>query len=204
VFVDGAGAQTTPAFSTTAPGEVLIALASSDGPTAGANTQNLTISGGGLTWTRVQRAATQRGVAEIWTATATGILSGVTVTSTQSVAAVLGNPVNQSLTVIAFTGASGVGASAVASGATGAPRASIVAQAAGSAVYGVGVDFDNAIARTVAAGQTKVHEFLAPSGDTMWMQMLNATTAAAGATATLNDTAPTGDQWNFAIVEIKR
>src|SRR5262245_1260004 len=204
VFADGAGTQTTPAFSTTAAGEVLIALAASDGPTTGVNNQELTISGGGLTWSRVQRAATQRGVAEIWTATATGILSNVTVSSTQSVPTVLGLPPNQSLTVIAFTGASGVGASAVAGGATGGPSVTLTAQAAGSAVYGVGVDFDQAVARTVGAGQTKVHEFLAPSGDTMWMQMLNATTSAAGATARLNDTAPTTDQWNFAIVEIKR
>ena len=110
---------------------------------------------------------------------------------------------NQSLTVIAFTGASGIGASAIANGVS-APSVTLTAQAAGSAVYGVGIDFDQAIARTVAAGQTKVHEFLAPSGDTMWMQMLNATTSAAGATARLNDTAPSTDQWNFAIVEIKR
>src|SRR5262249_35101155 len=203
VFADGAGTQTTPAFSTTAPGEVLMALAASDGPTTGVNNQNLTISGGGLTWTRVQRAAVARGDAEIWTATAAGILTNVTVTSTQSVPTVLGQPANQSLTVIAFTGASGIGASAIGNGVS-APSVTLTAQAAGSAVYGVGVDFDQALARTVAAGQTKVHEFLAPSGDTMWMQMLNATTSAAGATARLNDTAPTGDQWNFAIVEIKR
>ena len=70
-------------------------------------------------------------------------------------------------------------------------------------VYGVGIDFDQAIARTAAAGQTKIHEYLAPSGDTMWMQGLNAPTGAAGSTATLNDTAPTADQYNFAAVEIK-
>ena len=204
VSADGTGPQTTPAFSTTTPGEVLVALVASDGPTSGANNQNITVSGAGLTWTRVQRAAVQRGVAEIWTATAPAALSNVTVTSTQSVTSVLGQPVNQSLTVIAFTGASGIGASAVANGATGAPRVSLVAQAATSAIYGVGIDFDRAVARTVPAGQTKVHEFLAPSGDTMWMQMLNATTSGAGVTATLNDTAPTTDQWNFAIVEIKR
>ena len=84
-----------------------MAFAASDGPTTGANTQTLTISGAGLTWTRVQRAAAQRGVAEIWTATAPAALSNVTVTSTQSVTSVLGAPVNQSLTVVAFTGASG-------------------------------------------------------------------------------------------------
>jgi hypothetical protein len=204
VSVDGAGPQTTPAFSTTTPGEVLVALVASDGPTSGANNQNITVSGAGLTWTRVARAAVQRGVAEIWTATAAAALTNVTVTSTQSVTSVLGLPPNQSVTVIAFTGASGIGASAIANGATGAPRVSVVAQAATSAIYGVGIDFDRAVARTVPGGQTKVHEFLAPSGDTMWMQMLNATTSGAGVTATLNDTAPTTDQWNFAIVEIKR
>ena len=201
-FAEGVGPRTTPAFSTTSAGEVLIALAASDGPTAGANNQNLTISGAGLTWTRVKRAATQRGVAEIWTATAAAPLTGVTVTSTQSVATVNGAAVNQSLQVIAFTGAAGVGASNTASGASGAPTVSLVTQGAGSVVYGVGVDFDRALARTVPASQTKVHEFLAPSGDTMWMQSLNATTGAAGSSATLNDTAPTTDQWNFASVEI--
>jgi beta-lactam-binding protein with PASTA domain len=204
VFSDGTGPRTTPAFSTTAPGEVLIALAASDGPTTGVNNQNLTISGAGLTWTRVRRAAVQRGVAEIWTATAPTVLTNVTVTSTQSVTSVLGLPVNQSLTVLAFTGASGVGASNLASGATGAPRVSLVTVSAGSVVVGVGDDFDRAVARTVPAGQTKIHEFLAPSGDTMWMQRLNGTTGAVGVTVTLNDTAPTTDQWNFAIVEIKR
>ena len=49
----------------------------------------------------------------------------------------------------------------------------------------------------------KVHEFLAPSGDTFWVQALSGTTASAGS-MTLRATAPTTDQWNFAIVEIKR
>ena len=49
-----------------------------------------------------------------------------------------------------------------------------------------------------------MHEFLAPSGDTMWVQALNGLIATAGTTVTLNDTAPTADQWNFAIVEVKR
>ena len=203
VFSDGTGARTTPAFSTT-DAAVLIALAASDGPTTGTNTQFLTVSGAGLTWTRVVRAATVRGVSEIWTATAPAALTNVTVTSTQSVTVVLSAPVNQSLTVVAFTGASGVGASNVASGLSGAPSASLVTTADASVVYGVGNDFDQAIARTVPAGQTKVHEFLAPSGDTMWMQKASATVAIAGTSVTLNDTAPTADQWNFAIVEVKR
>jgi hypothetical protein len=57
--------------------------------------------------------------------------------------------------------------------------------------------------RARSGGQTKVHEFLAPSGDTMWMQMLNATTSVRG-DGDAQRHAPTADQWNFAIVRFKR
>jgi len=201
-YSEGTGNRTTPAFSTSGAG-VLVAFATSDGnPTA--NGQTLTVSGAGLTWTRVQRAASQMGDAEIWTASSASALTNVTVTSTQSVTSVGGAPVNQLLYVVAFTGASGVGASNVGGAPTGASSISVVAQAAGSVVYAVGNDYDQGVPRTVPAGQTKVHEFVAPSGDTFWVQSLNAATSAAGATATINDTAPTTDQWNYAIVEIKR
>ena len=52
--------------------------------------------------------------------------------------------------------------------------------AAGSVVYGVGNDWDRAAARTIPAGQTKVHEFLAPTGDTFWVQRLTAAVPASG------------------------
>jgi hypothetical protein len=142
---------------------------------------------------------------EIWTATAPTVLTNVTVTSTQSVTVVNAAPVNQSLHVVSFANASAIGASAISSGTSTSASASLVAQAAGSLVFGVGNDFDRAVARTPGAGQTKLHEFLAPTGDTFWMQRQTAATAAAGATATLNAAAAgLADQWNFAIVEIKR
>jgi len=204
VSSDGTGARTTAAFSTTAAGDVLIALVGSDGLPTGANTQTLTITGAGLTWTRIQRAATSRGVSEIWTATAPTVLTNATVTSTQSVALFNGAPINQSLVVVAFKNASAVGATAAASNVSTNANASLVPQATGSVVYGVGNDFDRAVTRTVGAGQTKIHEFLAPTGDTFWMQSLNATTTA-GTSVTLNATAAgAADQWNFAIVEIKK
>jgi len=205
VFAEGTGARTTPAFSTTAPGELILALVGSDGPTTGANTQTLTVSGAGLTWTRVQRAATSRGVSEIWAATAPAVLTNVTVTSTQAVTVVLGAPVNQSLLVVAFTDASGVGATTAASGVSTNATATLVTQAAGSLIFGVGNDFDRAVSRTVGAGQTRLHQFLAPTGDTFWMQSLNAASTAIGQSLTLNATAAgAADQWNLAIVEIKR
>jgi hypothetical protein len=202
VSVDGTGARTTPLFSTTNAGEVLVAFAASDGPSA-ANAQTLTISGAGLAWTRVRSTAGRPGVVEIWTATAPTVLTNVSVTSTQSVTA--GGPYNQSLTVVTFTGISGVGASGVASGLSTNASAGLVTQAAGSLIYGVGNDFDRAVTRTVPAGQTKVHEFFAPTGDTFWVQAANAPVAAAGTTVTLNATVPApADQFNFAIVELKR
>jgi len=48
-----------------------------------------------------------------------------------------------------------------------------------------------------------VDSFLAPVGDTYWVQRLSATTATAGATVTVNDTAPTSDQFDLALVEVR-
>src|SRR4051794_17044334 len=196
VFSEGLGKRTTAAFSTTAPGETLVAFAASDGPAA-PNSQTLTISGAGLTWTRRARAATQFGDAEIWTASAAAVLTNVTVSSTQA-----STGVHQSLTVIAFSGVAGVGAVNLG-GAIGAPSVSLTTSAAGSAVYAVGNDWDRAVARTIPAGQTKVHEFVDTTvGDTFWVQALNGVSGAAGSVVTLNATAPTTDQWNVAMVEL--
>jgi hypothetical protein len=204
-----AGPLSTTAFSTAVGGEVLVALAASDGPPTGANTQNLTISGAGLNWTRVLRAATARGDSEIWTAIAPTPLTNVKVTSTQS-APVNGTvAVAQTLTVVAFTNASGVGASTAASRITGAPglfpTATLTAQA-GSIIYGVGNDFDRAKTVTVPANQTLIDQTTTASNDTFWVQRLSAASAGGSATlsAVLSPGTPASDQWNFAIVEIKR
>ena len=47
-----------------------------------------------------------------------------------------------------------------------------------------------------------VHPYLAPVGDTYWVQRVNASTSASGASVTVNDTAPTGDRYNMSTVEI--
>jgi hypothetical protein len=69
-------------------------------------------------------------------------------------------------------------------------------------VIGVGNDYDNATARTLGSGQTLVHQDLASSGDTYWVQMQTTTTPVAGTTVTINDTAPTGDRYNLTICEV--
>jgi len=193
---DGRGTRTTPAFSTSGPGEILLAFAASDGAISGG--QRLTVSGAGLTWTLVRRANAQAGTAEIWKATAPTQLSNVTVTSTPTQGGF-----DQSLTVVAFTGASGVGASAAASAASGAASLTLATTKARALVYGVGNDWDNSIPRTLSAGQVMVHQWVDTAvGDTFWVQASPGTIANAGTSVQLATTAPTQDRWNFALVEI--
>jgi hypothetical protein len=110
VSVDGTGAITTAPFDTATPGELLVAFGSSDGPPASGQ-QKLGVSGAGLTWTLIQRGDLQNGVAEIWTARATTALVGARITAVQAFTGY-----DQSLTVIAFRGADGTGAGAIAGG----------------------------------------------------------------------------------------
>src|SRR6185436_331086 len=130
VNVEGNEAQTTPPFNA-AKGDLLLAFVSSSGPDAPGMT--MTVAGGGLAWTLVKRANNQNGVAEIWKATTAADLTGIVVTSTPT-----GSTPSQSLVVMTFAGTGGVGASAAASGATGAPSVSLTATKTSSFVYGVG------------------------------------------------------------------
>ena len=196
VFSDGKGTRTSPSFSTSTTGDVLVALAGSDGPASG--NQTLTVSGAGLQWTLVRRANGQHGTSEIWTAKAVNQLTNVTVKSTQSASGY-----QQSLTVVAFKGAAGIGASAVAGAINGAPTVSLTTTKDRSLVYGVANDWDNALARVPGTGQVMVHQWVDTStGDTYWAQAASAAIALSGTSVQLNDTSPTTDRWNFAGVEI--
>ena len=110
------------------------------------------------------------------------------------------------MTVVSFGDAT-VGASTIAVGTQGAPKASLIATKAGSLIYGVGIDCYNATARTVGANQLIVHQWVRfdPDdgfSDTYWVQARTAPAVAAGATLQLNDTAPTTNPWNLAVIEI--
>ena len=197
VFSDGLGPRTA-TLSTSGPGTVLLAFVASDGPQSA--TQTSTVSGGGLAWTLVRRVNAQFGTSEIWTATATNQLLNASITSAQS-----STGFEQSLTVVAFQGSGGVGASNIASAARGAPRVSLATTKANSLVFGVGNDWDRTVPRTVGPNQAKVHEYLVTANggaSTLWVQNLINPVAAVNTTVLLNDTAPTNDRWNFASVEI--
>ena len=191
---NGTSTVTTAPFTTTGP-RLLVAFTSSDG---GAAKQATTVTGAGLTWTLVKRANTKGGTAEIWTAQATGPLTNATVTSIPKAAGY-----DQSLTVVAFTGASGIGASASAGKSGGVPTVSVSTTQPGSWVFGVGEDYTNAIARTLGANQSLIGQWVDPGpGETFWVQDETAPTPVTGTAVTINDTAPKGDSWNLAAAEI--
>lgn len=195
VSIEGTGAVTTPGLSATA-GRLLVAFVASDGPFSGG--QAATVSGAGLSWTLVKRTNDQAGTAEVWMATATGPLTSAAVTSTQLVGGY-----NQSLTVASFVNAGGVGAFAGASAPGGAPSVSLVTTRAGSLIYGVGNDWDNAIARVLGPGQVMIHQSVDTTlANTYWVQAASAPSPTSGTTVGLNDTQPTTDRWNFAAIEI--
>ncbi len=207
VFADQPSAKSTVktvAFSTSAANELLLAFISSDASGSGSNSKVNSISGGGLTWTLVLRTNTQRGTAEIWRAFTAATLSNVTVTAT------LSQNVSSSLTVMSFSGvdtsgsngSGAIGATQSANASSGAPTAQLVTTRNESLVIGVGDDYDNAISRTLGSGQTLVHQYLSPVGDTYWVQMRNAPTPLSGTTVVINDTAPTGDRYNLAVCEV--
>ncbi|QCB96810.1 hypothetical protein E5206_07590 [Arthrobacter sp. PAMC25564] len=99
------------------------------------------------------------------------------------------------------TGAT-AGATAGASAASGAPGASLTTTRAGSWVWGVGTDWDASRARAVGLAQTLVDQYLPPAGDTYWLQRQTGPTATSGTVVTINDTAPTTDRWDLALIEV--
>ncbi len=193
---------TSSTFSTTAGNELLLAFIATDDVSAGVSVGSVT--GAGLTWQLVVRTNVQRGTAEIWRAFAPSTLTNVSVTAT------ITQSVDSSLTVVSFKGADpsgtsgsgAIGAVKSANASSGAPAATVSTTRNGSWVFAVGNDWDAAVARTVPANQTLVHQYFAPVGDTYWVQRMLGTTPLAGTSVTINDTAPTADRYNFSVVEV--
>lgn len=201
---NGTTSFSTGNFSTASGKELLLAFISAAQATGGGGTVLVSsVTGAGLTWSLVKRANGQKGTAEIWKAFAPNTLNNqsVTVNLTQAVSA--------SVTVVSYTGvdpsgfggANAVGASVAASGTSGGPTATLTTTRDKSWVFGVGNDPSTNAARTIGANQTMIHEFQAPNDD-FWVQRRDTTTLLSGTAVTINDTAPTAERWNLALVEV--
>ena len=193
---DGRDLQTTPPLTGLSGGELLVALVSADGPNTAPQTTSL--SGGELSWVLARRANAQPGTSEVWKAVVPDDPGDIAVTSTPDLTGY-----DQSLTVLAFAGSAGIGASTGAGAASGAPRTSLTTSRTGSWVFGTGNDWDVAAPRAVGADQTVVHQWVnSAAGDTFWAQSQARQTPAAGTSVSLGATAPTTGHWNLAAVEV--
>jgi hypothetical protein len=197
--VDGSATTvTTPAFRTALAGELLLAFAAADGPVNASQPQTLTVSGAGLSWTRLARANAQAGTAEIWKATAAAPLVNATVRAVET-----RGGFHQTLTVVALQGTAGTGTVTTAGAATGAPTVTVRTTQINSLVFGVGNDWDRAVARTLGVNQVMLHQRVDTAvGDTFWAQNTSVQAGPAGSAVVLNDTTPTADRWNLAAVEV--
>jgi hypothetical protein len=194
-FQDGTDVLQTPVFSTTSTTDLLVAFVAYDGPSTAP--QTAMVSGAGLFWLLAKHSNTQYGTAEIWVANATNLLSSVTVQSQPGLVGYTG-----SLTVIAFTNATGPGVVGRAGAPSGAPDIYLPGVLAGNWVFAVGNDWDKVIARKPVSGQVLVHQRLdTVNGNTYWVQS-TAAPSTANALVDIHDSAPTTDQWNYAAVEV--
>jgi hypothetical protein len=170
-------------LTTTVPGDLIVAFVAADGPSY--RSQDAKVSGGGLKWTLVRRRNSMSGTAEIWVARATGVISNAAITSSLA-----RRQFGESLSIVAFSGASGVGQTSGASGRHSAPLASLRTTSADSWVFGVGNDPNESILRTLGVGQTLVSQSTDPAGATYWVQSQATLTPAAGTRVVINDLAP--------------
>jgi len=194
----------SPALSTTAGNELLLAFIATDNTQTAAITVN-NVTGGGLAWVLVRRTNTQRGTSEIWRAFAPTTLTNVTVTGTlsQSVPAFITVMSFKGVDTTGTNGSGAIGATGSGNANPGAPTATLVTTRANSIVIGVGNDWDNGVARTPGPNQTVVQQYIATVGDTFWVQQVTNPVTGSGTSVTINDTAPTGDRYNLTICEVR-
>jgi hypothetical protein len=142
------------------------------------------------------------GYVSVWTARLPVNVVTATVTAT-----ITGAPTwSSTMWVQPYSGAGGVGVSKGLFGPPGpgatAASVTLTPQRTGSLVTGVGYDSDNITTRVAGSGQTIAEQYDDPTNFAkMWWQKRNATTTR-GTAVTLNDTAPTNEQWDLVATEI--
>jgi hypothetical protein len=192
------GRLTAGPLAVSAPGTLVLALVSTDGPSgSGAARQQVTaVSGGGLAWRRAVRGPGSAGNAEIWYAVAARPVAGLRVSVQRSVGRYHGY-----LELAALSGAdlaAPVAAVGRASGRDSGAAVALTARSAGSLLVAVGNAYDTAAAPTPRAGQRLLGSFVdGATGDTYWTTAVNA----AGA-ATLGVTAPSAGRWTAVAVAV--
>lgn len=184
-------------------GDILVAYANNGDNSEG----DISISGGGLTWTQQQHVLVSNfPEVWLWTTTATSTTS-ITVSFTQAATAS-----NYGGSVLVFRNSvGGVGATSQTTNASGAPSLSLTTAGNNSMVVCVSVDWNalatsrtwrtvNSVTPTSGSGET-TYQQIGVSFTTYAAYWSNAGTAGANSYGL---TAPTGQKYSIATVEIKK
>jgi hypothetical protein len=185
--------------STNVAGDLLVAFVAGDAPVASKGAQRAIISGGGLTWRLVARENAPLADTEVWAAHAAGKLTNVKVTVAGHLPGF-----DESVTIVAFKGAHGIGPASTKHSAGGPIMATLKTAFANSWVFAVGADWASATLRTAGSGQIILHQATDHDADKemFWVQARNALTPSAGTTVTINDTKPAKDPYNLVLVAV--
>jgi hypothetical protein len=179
---------------TASANDLVVAYVAADGPKSGS--QSITVSGSGLTWSRVAQENGALGDSEVWVAKVT------TNKIVKPTAKVAKKGYTVVLTDVSYKNATGIGATGTFKSASGAPTGTVTTTQGNSWVWSVGSDWLKSKARTPGPGQTILSQNTDIYGDTYWVQSTTAATPTAGTSVTINDTAPTADPYNLVLVEI--
>lgn len=202
------GTITTAAFSP--PSDSFLLACVVDNSNAGVPADS-SVSGGGLTWAVLAKktldsasyggAGTEGGV-YLWWAYAAAAPGSITVSDARSGG---GGGWNHLLRVLVFTGAeqSPAGAIAAASSSSGLPSASLITTADNSWVWAESSDWAAAGLGTVGSGQTMDSEDDVGGQYSAHVWGQTATTVVAGTSVTCNLTAPTGQQFDMLVYEVR-
>jgi hypothetical protein len=188
--------STTTSIQVNANKELLVAFVQSDGPARGS--QSSTVSGGGLTWTKVASENKALGDAEVWFAISPTKITHQTIKATASIPGY-----DENMTVVTFENAAGIGASGTFYSTKGAPTGTITTTQPNSWVWASGNDWGGDAARKAPPGQNIwVQALDLTVKKAFWVQSTTNPTLSVGTSVTINDTAPTGDPFNLVLVEI--
>ena len=187
----------SPRFSTSAGNELLLAFVGVSGSRPDQTISS--VQGAGLSWSRIVRANSQSGAAEIWRAAATGKISNESVEARPSQPGQHG-----SVTVVSFIAATATpGVVAHASGANGAPHLALAGTRRGSSVWATGVAAGAAEARVLDAAQSSADQFVDVDGAATYWTQYRSVTAQVPGVVSVGVSAPVASPWNLAAVEIE-
>jgi len=190
--------KVTVKVSTTAQGDLLVALVQGD--TMAKGTQTATVSSGGIKWKLAGRENADRLDVEVWTARAAGVLHNLPVT-------VVGKTkcCDEAVTVLSFKNAVGTGAVGTAHATTGAPTGTLKTKGLDSWVFASAGIWNKHTVPVPGAGQGLVSVLTDHDADqeTLYTQATDKVTPKAGTKVTINDTAPAKYQYSLVLVEIR-